>query len=251
MISQKDRYEDFYSPLKKLKWLFRFDVRYRSRRLHEVFAMLGIPTSGARVLDFGFGTGELLKSFPADCSLTGVDVSGSAVRSARADKDFRQFQGADFQVIGETSPQEMPPGPFDIIVSSHALEHVQDDLAVLRIMLSRLRASGIVALFVPIEESDYIEFHRRTYSIQSFTEKVMAAGFEILHVEGSMYINGHIWKALTVPSRRHWPVISKLADMLRLTTLSSIPYPLVKVYDRVLYSLGFGARQVLVVARRG
>jgi 2-polyprenyl-3-methyl-5-hydroxy-6-metoxy-1,4-benzoquinol methylase len=250
MMSQKDRYENFYSPIKKLKWLLRFDVSYRCKRIHEVFSKLNIDVAGKSVIDFGFGAGALLKSFPSDCSIMGADVSSSAVASAAKDKGFKRFKDARFEVIPERDADGMPKGPFDLVISSHALEHVHDDAAVLETMYKRLRPGGLVALFVPIEEPDYIEFHVRNYSIQSFTRAVADAGFDLLHVEGSMYVNGHMWKLLTIPSRRSWPVISKLSDALRLTTLSMVPYSLMKISDELLYRLGFGARQVLVVAQK-
>ena len=105
-------------------------------------------------------------------------------------------------------------------------------------------------VFVPIEEPDYILFHRRNYSLQSIAGCVARAGLEPLTVEGSMYVNGHVWKLLTIPSRRKWPVVRHLADGLRMATLGALPYRSVRRLDRVLSSLGAGARQALVIARR-
>ena len=74
-----------------------------------------------------------------------------------------------------------------------------------RALFERLVPGGTLAVFVPIEEPDYIMFHRRNYSLQSIAERVEQAGFVLRRVEGSMYVNGHIWKLLTIPSRRRWP----------------------------------------------
>jgi hypothetical protein len=107
-----------------------------------------------------------------------------------------------------------------------------------------------LAVFVPLEEPDYILFHLRNYSLQSITERVRTAGFQVLHVEGSMYVNGHIWKILTIPSRRNWPVLKHVVDALRMLTLGILPYPVLRVFDRILFHLGVDARQALVIAQK-
>ncbi len=248
-IDQTLRYDRFYERFRKLRRLFRFDIRYRCRRLHDLFAKFGLSTENKRVLDVGFGGGDLLASFPESCALTGVDISSSAVRRALEDEMFARFRRASFTVVNEENSEDLPNEEFDVILSSHMLEHVPDDDAVLRAIRGRLGRDGVMALFVPIEEPDYISFHRRNYSLQSISEKVRQAGFELLFTEGSMYVNGHLWKLITVPSRRGWPVIGPLVDAFRLTALSSLPYSLLRVFDIVLYRLGFDARQALVLAR--
>jgi SAM-dependent methyltransferase len=249
-MEQKARYDEFYGSFRTLRWMFRFDVRYRCRRLHEVFAELGIDVRGQNVLDVGFGGGHLLASFPRDCTLVGADVSRSAVTAAQRDPVFAGFRDARFVVVDEAEPDSLPVGPFDVVVSSHTLEHVPDDAAALAAWRQRMARGAILAVFVPIEEPDYVEFHRRCYSVQTILERVHAAGFDIVHHERSMFVNGHVWKLLTIPSRRHWPVVASLADALRLGSLSAIPYPALRVADSALYKLGVGPRQALVIARR-
>ena len=65
-----------------------------------------------------------------------------------------------------------------------------------------------------------------------------------------MYINGHIWKLLTIPSRRNWPVLGKVVDAIRLFTLSLIPFKLVKIFDLILEKLGLGPRQAVIIAKK-
>jgi 2-polyprenyl-3-methyl-5-hydroxy-6-metoxy-1,4-benzoquinol methylase len=250
LLSQSGRYSAFYSELTRRLSRLRFDVNYRVRRLQEVLAELGVSVEARTVLDFGFGAGELLASFPKSCALIGVDVSASAVASARRDPQLSSFASARFFTASEQHPERLPDVRADIIVSSHVLEHVPDDRAMLGALFERLVPGGTLVVFVPIEEPDYIMFHRRNYSLQSISERVEQAGFELRHAEGSMYVNGHIWKLLTIPSRRRWPVFGTLADALRMGCLGALPYPALACVDRSLFRLGFGARQALVVAER-
>jgi len=249
-LSQRERYGQFYSEARRAFSALRFDINYRKRRLHEVLRDLRIETERQLVLDVGFGSGDLLASFPVSCHLVGVDVSSSAVEGARRDARFQRFAAAEFHDVPEDRPDAMPEFAADIVISSHTLEHAVDDRAQLLALLRRLRPGGVLAVFVPIEEPDYILFHLRNYSLQSITERVAQAGFELLHSEGNLYVNGHIWKWLTIPSRRRWPGLRHVADALRVGTLGALPYVWLRRLDRVLFLLGAGARQALVVARR-
>ena len=249
-LSQRERYGQFYNEARRAFSGLRFDINYRKRRLHEVLRSLRIETERQTVLDVGFGSGDLLASFPSSCRVVGVDVSASAVRGAQRDPRFQRFAAAEFHDVPEHRPDAMPQLTADIVLSSHVLEHAVDDRAQLLALLQRLRPGGVLAVFVPIEEPDYILFHLRNYSLQSITERVAQAGFEVLHSEGNLYVNGHVWKWLTIPSRRRWPGLRHVADALRVGTLGAVPYAWLRRLDRLLFLLGAGARQALVVARR-
>lgn len=248
--SQGARYADFYSRLREpLRWL-RYDVAYRVRRMHEIFEDLGIPHDRARVLDAGFGWGDMLASFPQTCEITGADISPSAVERARSDRSLTAFARSEFRVISGNDPEELPLGPFDTVISSHTLEHVPDDRAFLASMTRRLRPGGVAVLFVPVEEPDYCPIHLRTYSVQSLSELAREAGLSLLHAEGNMHVEGHVWKILSIPTRRRWPGIRYLASGVRHVTLSAFPYRWLRRVDRGLFRLGLGARQAVVVGQK-
>lgn len=250
MVAQTELYSNFYSGNKKLRWFFRFDVRYRCRRLPEQLKKMGIKTEDKTILDFGFGSGALLKTFPKTCTIKGVDISSSAVRAAQNDEDFCMYKSSSFVQIGERNLKELPAGPYDVIVSSHSLEHVIDDDFVLDMFYKNLDADGCLCLFVPIEEPDYIRFHNRTYSLSTIQNLLRKHNFDIVFAEGSMHINGHIWKLLTIPSRRNWPVVGKIADGFRMFVLSLFPYKVIRFLDAFLDLLTFSPRQAFVVARK-
>ncbi|HOG65779.1 MAG TPA: methyltransferase domain-containing protein [Spirochaetota bacterium] len=108
MQNQTKKYEHSYSKKNTLKWLFRFDVHYRCKRLTELFRKHRIDIENKRVMDFGFGGGQLLKIFPKTCSLTGADVSRSGVERARQDPDFRQYKAANFVQVKEDGVSSYP-----------------------------------------------------------------------------------------------------------------------------------------------
>ena len=247
---QVTSYGDFYNRWTRLRWAFRYDVRYRCRRIMDIADDLNMNLENKRVLDVGFGTGHMLRQFPKSCALNGAEISSSAVENARCDRKYSAWKSSHFSLIQENAEDDLPRGPFDIVISSHTLEHVPDDREHLRGIYERLVPGGLLLLFVPIEEPNYNPDHLRNYSLDSVTSMVRDELFEIQHSEGSMHVTGHIWKLITIPSRRRTPVLKPLIDGFRLVTLSAIPYPLQLLLDRGLEALGVGPRQAFIVARK-
>jgi SAM-dependent methyltransferase len=166
------------------------------------------------------------------------------------DARYASYRSARFVEVREGNPGDVPEGPFDVIVSSHTLEHVPDDGAALREYATRLSDGGFLCVFVPIEEPGYNPDHVRVYSLGSVSRVVAAAGFEVLHCEGSLSTNGHVWKVLTIPCRRRWPVLGPIADSFHYAALSMLPYEGHRFFDRVLARAGIEPRQALVIARK-
>jgi SAM-dependent methyltransferase len=248
-MRQKSIYDAAYRGPQRVRRLLRFDIRHRCRRLHEVLAGLQLDVSESQVLDVGVGNGDLLASFPTGCCVWGAEISGSAVASASGDARFYRFRAARFSLVQEDTPDDLPPGPFDVIVSSHVLEHVADDRRWVQALRERLNPGGIALVFVPIEEPGYNPDHVRVYSLRSIANLVEQCGLEVLHREGSMHLNGHLWKLVTIPSRRRWPGLGPLVNTLRLAVLSAIPYRATRMLERRLERIGVGPRQAFVVAR--
>lgn len=99
--------------------------------------LLALPP-GARVLDFGSGSGEFL----AEGQRRGWDMLG--VEPGEAYAGHARALG-----VRVLPALDGAGGPFDAITAHHVLEHLRDPLAVLRDLASRLAPGGIVYLSVP------------------------------------------------------------------------------------------------------
>jgi SAM-dependent methyltransferase len=80
---------------------------------------------------------------------------------------------------------------FDSVVLVNVLEHIEDDAAALRDILTGLRPGGTVVLFVPAFQALYSEFdrlvgHYRRYRKGELAALVRGAGFEVVE---SRYVN--------------------------------------------------------------
>jgi SAM-dependent methyltransferase len=106
-------------------------------------------TAGARVLDFGTGTGYGAARLAATAgSVTGVDVSQAAVDYAN-----RRYQAdnLDFRTISpvEEAPLPFPDDTFDVVTSFQVIEHVPSPQAYLAEAKRVLKPGGTLLCVTP------------------------------------------------------------------------------------------------------
>lgn len=81
--------------------------------------------AGARVLDIGCGTGDILAYLPAGVDYTGYDISPDYIAAAQ-----RRFgTRGQFRCGILDRPQVLALPPFDVVVASGVLHHLDDDTA--------------------------------------------------------------------------------------------------------------------------
>ena len=98
-----------------------------------------------RLLDLGCGEGQLLEAIRAsypDWELTGFEVSEIRADVARA-------RGFDVSVE-TTGIVPLPAGSFDVVVSTHVIEHVPDDHAYADQLRWMVSSDGFVYLETPV-----------------------------------------------------------------------------------------------------
>lgn len=123
LYQYKTFYEQFWADSNyQLKYAFDSAVRDRFPAIQKVWGELRPPN---RLLDYGCGNGVLTywmhsNGFGRDC--LGIDVSSTGIENAR--KQFAK-NGIEFRVFDPNKPFDNL-GKFDVVVSSHVLEHVPD-----------------------------------------------------------------------------------------------------------------------------
>lgn len=126
---------------------------------------------GAEILDFGCGDGALLAALGGRC---GVEINPHAAAAARS-------RG----LTVETGLEAFDGASFDVIVSNHCLEHVEDPLAALRGMRRVIRADGLLVIVVPCHRPGFVfrdrdrDFHLFSWSAANLGNLVKLAGFEV------------------------------------------------------------------------
>ena len=101
---------------------------------------------GARVLDLGFGTAALTaRLYDAGCAVSGQDFSSRMVEIAREKMPgARLFRGD----LTDGLVPELADGPYDAVVATYALHHLDDahQVALIRSLLPLLAEDGVVLI---------------------------------------------------------------------------------------------------------
>jgi 2-polyprenyl-3-methyl-5-hydroxy-6-metoxy-1,4-benzoquinol methylase len=160
------------------------------------------PLNGLRLLDIGCGHGFLITEARArGASVFGVEPS---VKHAKrlSEKGFEVFTGSLEQFIAEQRE------PYDLVTSSHVLEHISNPGQFLKYASSLLAEEGLLCAEVPNAEWQTI-YGRHPVSIHTahlcyHTERSMRALFAIsgLKVLSTSYgLNGGSVRVVCVPGQ--------------------------------------------------
>ena len=173
-------------------------VKHRLIRYHDFF--VDRIKADELVLDVGCGYGAVAHSIAtrSGARVTGLDLSPDQVARARA-----RYADSRLSFVVGTAPDELPDGPFDVIVASNVLEHIDDRRGFLTRIQSRLSPRRWL-IRVPMTDRDWTVPLRRElgvrhfsdpthfveYTRESFEREIADAGFAIDHLQVNW---GEIW----------------------------------------------------------
>lgn len=159
---------------------FQVRLKRRSKEAQAESSKLFIPyiVPGAVVLDFGCGTGDILKNLPCSRCL-GVEINEPSLKIAK-EQGIETFTRID-QVPDEVS---------DVVISHHALEHIEDPIGTLKGLKSKLKPGGIAVIVVPAENPNSktnrsfkcsdINKHLFSWTPLTIGNLMTAAGFQVI-----------------------------------------------------------------------
>jgi SAM-dependent methyltransferase len=166
-----------YSGAKNLE-VMASAVNY-NRFLTEL--VLRYARKGDRVLDFGAGIGTFAGR---------VKAAGYTVRCVEIDHDqAAHIAGSGISVV--RALDEIESRSVDYIYTLNVLEHIEDDVGVLRELRQRLAPGGRMLVYVPAYQVLYSSMdrkvgHFRRYTLESLRQAIHAAG---LTMEAGKYVD--------------------------------------------------------------
>ena len=176
-------------------WLFGpigIHSRIRAGHALKAIAQLELPEEAA-ILDAGSGRGLVLfllaKHYPR-YRLHGIEIDPETVTSARAIAKHLQLSNLTFE-LGDLKTCSIPTYAYDLVFSIDVLEHIVDDVAVLRRLHQALKPNGYLVLHLPLRHQDqrriFAAFRRHTiddhvrdeYTWDEIRVKLEATGFQV------------------------------------------------------------------------
>jgi len=134
---------------------------------------------GKPVLDFGCGLGQNIYKVP---NAVGYDISKFGVQ-------FCQKKG----IKATNDINQVPDESFDIVVSTHVLEHHPNPKEMLQQIFTKLRGGGTLILVIPHEVHGIPKYeldlnqHLFTWNFQAINNLLITTGFKVVKNE---YIRG-------------------------------------------------------------
>ena len=125
--------------------------RERKARMIEAFLRdgLGGPVRGRRILDIGCGNGDMLAFFATSNDVIGMDVRAQV----------RPELHALPHVVARSEQLPFADGSFDVVLSHHVIEHVDDHDLHVSEMRRVLRPDGLAYLGTPNLDSPFMRGH--------------------------------------------------------------------------------------------
>lgn len=129
------------------------------------------------VIDFGCGGGYLLKNLKCKRRI-GIEANPAAIDEARSN-----------QIEVYANSENLPDGIADVLISNHALEHVENPIQQLRILRRKLANHGIVVFVVPYQDiSEEYEENDKNYHLFSWNRQTLGnlfkhAGFDGIKID--------------------------------------------------------------------
>lgn len=155
-------------------------AKHRLIAYHDFFVERVRP--GERVLDVGSGKGELAHDLAAraGADVTGIDVKGSSLAFAR-----ERFRHERLRFLEQDALQALPDGPFDVVVLSNVIEHLDARVDLLRRVARELRPRAVL-IRVPAEDRHWHVPLRRELGLPWFSDPSHVVEYDRARLEAEL-----------------------------------------------------------------
>ena len=166
-VDQQEKYEGTH-----ILEIFEDAVKYNGYILSRA---LNVLEKEKKTIDFGAGLGTFSQL------LRGCDINVSCVEK---DKELAaNLEKKGFEVY--TDVLDLTPDSIDQVFTCNVLEHIEEDVEVLKSLNKALKPNGLIYIYVPAHNFLYTNFdktvgHVRRYTRRELKQKLENTGYEII-----------------------------------------------------------------------
>lgn len=228
-----------------------YSSQTKLKRFRALMRRNGLRERVEGVFDQGFGLGLMLFSFPTDTRIAGLEMSDSAVAAARAEAQRLGFRATDLRVynLGMEMPAEWN-GAFDLVISSHVLEHLAQPGPALDQLVGMIRPGGHACIIVPVNEEpgeDLNHFHH--FTERSFAELLRGSGLEIVEIRSCDRLLNLI-KPVAFRLQRGPSLVDRALSIAFNAVFGVLPYAVLDLADRLRLPRGWRPCQCFALCRK-
>jgi len=194
-----------------------------------------------QIVDFGAGIGTLSVIFREKFKFTPICIEIDDVNK----QYLKRRKLHVLNSLAELSKKS------DLIFSSNVLEHIEDDLNILRQMKNNLTNNGLIYLYLPAKMSLWTELdemvgHYRRYEIKEIREKCKTCGLKVV---ASYYSDsGGFFAALLMKLVGYNP-INGIGSVRSLKFYDKWLFPISKIMDTLGFKYLFGKNLILIAKK--
>ena len=210
-----------YSAIEELK-LMEVLVNYNNEIVRSAFKYL---YKSRKIVDFGAGIGTLSLIFRNKYKLDPICVEID-------NENINYLTKRNFHTIKDI---DSAPFELDAIFSSNVLEHIEDDVFILKKMKDHLKKNGLIFLYLPANmklwsQLDEAVGHYRRYEKKSLAAKLKKAGFKVMNIyyaDSLGYLATIFWKIKNKKNK------AKFASKKTLSFYDKYIFPVSSFLDKI------------------
>jgi len=226
-----------YSAITELK-LVEILVNYNNSIVSSALKYL---KGSKKIVDFGAGIGTLSLIFRNKYKLNPICIEID-------NENINYLTKRNFHPIKDI---DAAPSELDAIFSSNVLEHIKDDLIILKKMKDHLKKNGLVFLYVPAKmelwsELDQTVGHYRRYEKETLIAKLQKAGFKvkkIYYADSMGYLATLLWKIKNITNK------TKFASKKSLIFYDKYIFPISSFLDNLGFKYILGKNLIAIAEK--